>query len=76
MTHLWRLASGLAVFLMALFFSASLILNLTLGDRPLPGFIYHVLVPVVACVVLFLSFAGSYLLLSDARNSRWPIVKS
>jgi glucan phosphoethanolaminetransferase (alkaline phosphatase superfamily) len=66
MTRVWRLASGLAVLLMALFFSASLVLNLTLGERPLPGVVYPVLLPIVACVVLFLSFAN------DARKSKKP----
>ncbi len=70
MTRIWRLASGLAIFLMALFFSASLVLNLFLGERSLPGFLNRVLLPVVACVVIFLSFAGSYLLLSDARKPK------
>jgi hypothetical protein len=69
MTRFWRLA-GLAVFLMTLFLTASLLLNLTLGEHPLPGFIYHVLLPVVACVVIFLSFTGSYLLLGDVRKPR------
>jgi hypothetical protein len=63
MTRVWRLASGLAVLLMALFFSASLVLNL-------PGVVYRVLLPIVACVVLFFSFADSYLLLNDARKSK------
>jgi len=70
MTRFWRLACGLAVFLMALFFSASLLLNLTLGERPLPGFIYRVLLPIGAGVVIFLSFTGSYLLLSDSRKPK------
>jgi hypothetical protein len=63
MTRVWRLASGLAFLLMALFFSASLVLNL-------PGVVYRVLLPIVAWVVLFLSFADSYLLLNDARKSK------
>ncbi len=70
MTRFWRLASGVAIFLMALFFSASLVLNLFLGERPLPGLLYRVFLPFVACVIIFLSFAGSYLLLSDARKSK------
>jgi len=61
---------------MALFFSLSLVLSLTLGERPLPGFIYHVLLPFAAWVVIFLSFAGSYLLISDARNSKSATTKS
>ena len=55
---------------MTLFLTASLLLNLTLGEHPLPGFIYHVLLPVVACVVIFLSFTGSYLLLGDVRKPK------
>ena len=70
MIRWWRLATGLAVFLMALFASASFVLNLFLGERPLPGFVYRVLLPIIACIVIFLSFAGSYLLLRDARNSK------
>jgi len=70
MSRLWRLASGLAVLLMALFFSASLVMNLLIGERPLPGFAYRVLLPIAACVVIFLSCVGSYLLLNDARNSK------
>ena len=67
----WRLASGLAVLLMALFFSASLVANLFIGgEPPLPGFAYRVFLPIAACIVLFLSFVGSYLLLNDARNSK------
>ena len=70
MTRFWRLASGLAVFVMALFASVSLVLNLSLGERPLPGIVYRELLPIVACVVIFFSFAGSYLLLKDAINSK------
>ena len=70
MTRLWRAASGVAVFLMALFFSASPVLNLCLGEPPLPGFVNRVLLPTAASVVLFLAFAGSYILLSDARKSK------
>jgi hypothetical protein len=70
MIRWWRLATGVAVFLIALFFSASLVLNLFLGERPLPGFVYRVLLPIIAYIVIFLSFAGSYLLLRDARNSK------
>ena len=66
----WRLASGLAVLLMALFFSASLVANLFIGEPPLPGFAYRVFLPMAACIVLFLSFVGSYLWLNDARNSK------
>ena len=70
MTRFWRLASGLAVLLMALFFSASLVLNLFFGEHPLPGIVNRVLLPIVASVVIFLSFAGSYLLLNDAKKSK------
>jgi hypothetical protein len=68
MNRLWRLVSGLAVCLMAAFATASLVLNLSLGERPLPGFTYRVLLPIVACLIIFLSFAGSYLLLRDTRK--------
>ena len=70
MSRFWRLASGLAVLLMGLFFSASLVMNLFIGERPLPGFAYRVLLPVLAFVVLFLAFAAAYFLLNDARNSK------
>ena len=70
MTRFWRLVSGLAIFLMALFDSASLVLNLSLGERSLPGFVYRVLLPTLACIVILLSFAGSYLLLSDTSKSK------
>jgi len=70
MSRFWRLASGLAVLLMALFFTASLVINLFIGERPLPGFAYRVLLPIAACIVLFLSFVGSYFVLNDARNSK------
>ena len=70
MSRLWRLASGLAVLLMALFFSASLVMNLLIGERPLPGFAYRVLLPIAACVVIVLSCVGSYILLNDTRHSK------
>jgi hypothetical protein len=69
MGRLWRLASGIAVLLTALFFSTSLVLNVALRERPLPGFANNVLLPVLACVVLFFTFVGSYLLLTDVRKS-------
>ena len=56
--------------MMAAFASVSLVLNVALGERPLPGLAYRVFLPVVTCIVIFLSFAGSYLLLKDARNSK------
>jgi hypothetical protein len=55
---------------MALFDSASLVLNLSLGERSLPGFVYRVLLPTLGCIVILLSFAGSYLLLSDTGKSK------
>jgi hypothetical protein len=70
MNRAWRLASGLAVFLMAAFASVSFVLYLALGAPPLPGIAYRLLLPVVTVVVIFLSFAGSYLLLKDARKSK------
>jgi multisubunit Na+/H+ antiporter MnhB subunit len=70
MNRFWHLASGLAVFLMAASASVSLVLNLALGERPLLGIVYRVLLPAVTCIVIFLSFAGSYLLLKDARKSK------
>jgi hypothetical protein len=70
MNRFWRLASGLSVLLLAFFASSSLVLNLTFGERPLPGFLYRVLLPIIVSIVLFLSFAGSYLLLNDARHSK------
>ena len=70
MTRLWRLATGLAVFVLALFFSTSLVLGLFLGERTLPGIANHVLLPIVAFVVIFLSFAGAYLLLNDGRKAK------
>jgi hypothetical protein len=65
-----RFTSGLAVFLMAALFSASAILNLTLGERALPGFANRVLLPVLAVIVLFFSFVGAYLLVRDAITSK------
>jgi DNA-binding transcriptional MerR regulator len=38
--------------------------------RTLAGIANHVLLPIVACVVIFFSFAGSYLLLSDALKPK------
>ena len=70
MTRFWRLVSGLAVLVLALFASVSMVLNLTLGERPLLSLAYRVLLLSLACVVIFFSFAGSYLLLRDARNSK------
>ncbi|MEY2413310.1 MAG: hypothetical protein QOD84_1916 [Acidobacteriaceae bacterium] len=70
MTRFWRPVSGLAVFVLALFASVSLVVNLTLGERSLEGLAYRVLLPSLACVVIFFSFTGAYLLLRDARNSK------
>ncbi len=70
MTRFWRLVSGVAVLVLALFASVSLVLNLSLGERPMAGIAYRVLLPSLACVVIFFSFAGSYLLLRDGRNSK------
>jgi hypothetical protein len=66
MIRLLRMAGGLAVFLIAAVFSASL----TLGPPSLPGLAYHVFFPIGAFVVISLSFAGSYFLIKDARKSK------
>jgi hypothetical protein len=55
---------------LALFLSASLVLGLFLGERTLPGITNHVLVPIAAFVVIFFSFAGSYLLFRDALKPK------
>jgi hypothetical protein len=70
MNRFWRVASGLAVFLVTLFFGTSLVLNLFLGERPLPGFVNRVVLPIAACIFIFFSLVGSYLLLHEARKSK------
>jgi len=70
MTRFWRLASGLSVFLLALFLSMTLVFGLFLGEPPLPGIANHVLLPFMVCVLIFFSFAGSYLLVRDALKSK------
>jgi hypothetical protein len=69
MIRFWRLASGLAVFLSTLFLSAALVVDLAarkfVADTP-----YFLLIDMLAIVVVIFSFAGSYFLINDARNSK------
>jgi hypothetical protein len=76
MNRFWRVASGLSVFLMAAFAIVSLVLNLTFGEPPLVGgsailgIFYRVVAPMAACIIIFFSFAGSYLLLKGPTASK------
>jgi hypothetical protein len=70
MTRLWRLASGIAVFVLALFVSVSFVLRLFLGEPTLPGIVNHVFLPIVTLIVIFFSFTGAYLLLRDGLKSK------
>ena len=67
MIRFCRFASGLAVFLTALFLGAALVVDLTARKfaRDTP---YFVLIDMLALVVVVFSFAGSYFLINDARN--------
>jgi hypothetical protein len=64
------MASGVAIFISALIFGASLVFSLFLGESMSPGVVSHIIIPLVGVAVLFLSFAGSYLLIGDALRSK------
>ena len=69
MTRFWRLASGLAVFLRTLFLSVALVVDLS-ARKYASGTAYFWLIETLAFVVILFSFAGSYFLSNDARNSK------
>jgi hypothetical protein len=72
MNRVWRLASGVSVFLMTLVLCAGLTVELAaIKYRPLDSsFPYFVLIVILPFVIIILSFMGSYLLIKDARISK------
>jgi hypothetical protein len=70
MNRFLRLVSGVAVFVIAAFFSFGMLVNVLDGRPQVISSVNGTVVNVLVCIVILLSLVAAYLLISDGIKSK------